>query len=379
MFNHLRRLDYFISKAIFIFLDTFKYKLPDRNQKTKPVRKILCIKLWGLGNLVIIYPLLYKLKEKFPGAQLTFLTFNLNRGFLENNQSVDRIVYFEFTKNIFYIFIQFINLVIKFKKEQIDLLINFETFNNTSALFSYLIQSPIRIGLNNKYERIFYTHPICNNNTEHISSIFSNLLRPLDINLEYNYFTLKGSKENKNRIDNILHNFGIDKFVCIHPGTSENFKGKRYFKDYFSELSNLIINRYDYSIIFTGTKKEKDLITYIIKKCPIKNKVFDLSGNLTIWEFIELLRKSLLLISNDSAPVHIAASLGINIVVFYGATVPQRYKPLNKNSLIFYKNFHCSPCVGIDYKNKHCKNKYKCLDFFPQEVFYKISEKFFNE
>lgn len=379
MFNHIRRLDCFIARVIFVFLYTFQIKIPEKNKKTKHIRKILCIKLWGLGNLVIIYPLLYKLKEKFPKAQFIFLTFDLNKGFLENNQAVDRIIYFKFTTNIFCILRQFINLIITFKKEQIDLLLNFETFNNTSALFSYLIKSPIRIGINNRYERIFYTYPIYNKKTEHISQVFSNLLRPLDINFHYNYFGLRGSEEDRNRAKNILNHFGIDNFVCVQPGTSENFKDKRYCKDYFSELANLIINKYNYSILFTGTKKEKDLITYIIKMCFVKNKVFDLSGNLTIYEFTELLRKTLLFISNDSGPVHIAASLGINIAVFYGPTSPQKYRPLNENSLIFYKNLRCSPCIGVDYINRGCRNKFKCLNFSPEEVFSKISEKFFHE
>jgi heptosyltransferase III len=378
MVNHIRRLDCFIARVIFIFLYFFQIKLPEKNKKLKRIRKILCIKLWGLGNLVIIYPLLYKLKEKFPEAQLIFFTFNLNKGFLESNQAVDRIIYFEFSTNIFRILRQLINLIITFKKERVDLLLNFETFNNTSALFSYLIKPPIRIGVNNRYEKIFYTYSIYNKKTEHISQVFSNLLRPLDINFHYNYFGLKGSEKNRNRIKNILIHLGIDNFVCIHPGTSENFKGKRYREDYFSELSNLIIDKYNYSILFTGTKKEKDLIKDIMKRCFVKNKVFDLSGNLTIWEFTELLRKTFLFISNDSGPVHIAASLGVNTVVFYGPTAPSKYRPLNKNSIIFYKNMKCSPCVGVDYINRNCKNKYKCLDFLPHEVFSKISEKFFS-
>lgn len=379
MFNYLRRLDCFIARVIFIFLYIFQIKLPEKNKKPERIKKILCIKLWGLGNLAIIYPLLYMLKEKFTEVELIFLTFNLNKGFLENNLAVDRIIYFEFTKNIFCILRQFITLIITLKKEQIDLSLNFETFNNTSALFLYLIKSPIRIGLNNRYERIFNTHPIYNEKIEHISEVFSNLLRPLDINSRYNYFGLKGSEGDVNKIKNILNHFGIDDFVCIHLGTSENFKGKRYHKGYFGELASLIINKYNYSIIFTGTEKEKDLIKDIIKMYFVKNKVFDLSGNLTIWEFTELLRKSFLFIANDSGPVHIAASLGINIVVFYGPSAPQRYRPLNENSLIFYKNIKCSPCIGVDYINRKCKNKYKCLDFSPHEVFSRISEKFFRE
>ena len=343
------------------------------------IKTILCIKLWGLGNLAIIYPLLYKIKEKFPDSKLLFITFDINKGFLENNHAIDRVLYFKFTENIFQIIKQFFSLLIKLRREKIDLLINFETFNNVSALFAYLTKASLRIGLNNKYEKVFYNYPIYNEKSKHISQIFLSLLKPLHINTSYNYFNFKETTKAKNKIEYILKNSGVENFICIHPGTSDNFKHKRYKKENFSELANLLIDKYDFPVLFTGAPKEKDLIVDIIKRVSNKGKVFNLSNNLTIWEFIELLKKSALFISNDTGPVHIAASLGINMAVFYGPTSPRRFGPLNENSLIFYKNIKCSPCVEVHYIYKRCKNNFKCLDFPPKEILYKISEIFFNE
>lgn len=383
MSNLLRRLDCIVGRISFFLWRTFCNKLPlptpTINQKNKRINTILCMKLWGLGNLVIIYPLLHKIKEKFLHSRLTFITFDLNKEFLEENQAIDRVLYFKFTKNIFKIIKQFIGLLFNLKKEKIDLLINFETLNNLSALFSYLTGAEIRIGLNNKYEKIFYNYSIYNEKSLHISRLFVNILEPLDINYTYNYFYFIVRESEKEKIESFLEKIKIKKFICIHPGTSDNFPGKKYKKDYFSELSNLLIDKYSLPILFTGVKKEKSLVTEIIKTISTKEKSFNLAGELTILEFIELLRKSFLLITNDTGPVHIAASLNINLTVFYGPTSPQRYKPLNKNSLIFYKNTECSPCVGINYVNKRCKNNFECLNFSPKEVFFKISEKFFHE
>lgn len=374
-FFWLRRLDFYMGK----FCNRmFLLKHP---QKTivGSYKKILLIKLWGLGNLTVIWPLIYKIKGKNPDSFIYFLTFDLNKGFLEKNQAINKIIYFKFTKNIFSIMTQFVAVLINLRKQRIDLAINFETLNNASGLLSYLIKASVRIGINNKYERIFYNYWVENNPSLHISQIFLKLLKPLGVDYHYNYYYFSGSREDKNRVEAILEGLGIEKFICIHLGTSKNYEGKRWNPENFSELSTMLMKRYSLPLVFTGTRREESLIKGMIEEMQFKDKIYNLAGRLNIQEFIELLKKGFLFISNDTGPVHIAASLGVNTVVFYGPTSPVRYKPLNENSLIFYRHLKCSPCIGMNYQYNGCKNKFRCLDFSPQEVFSKISEKFLDE
>jgi len=378
MVTILRGIDFLLGKLLFgIFKSTPLFK--KRKINNVEIKKIFLIKFWGLGNLTIIWPLVYKIKEKYPDCFIFFLTFDLNEKFLEKNEAVNKIIYFKFTKNIFKIIIQAAAVLSALRKEKIDLVINFETFNTASALFSYLVKSPICAGLNNKYEKIFYTHYIDREPLLHISQIFLNLLNFLGINSVYSYHYFKESADGKTRIENVLKKYGVEKFICIHPGTSENFEGKRWSSNNFSELSNELIKKSGLPLLFTGVKREKDLVANIIEAVSIKGKILNLAGCLEIWEFVELIRRSFLLISNDTGPVHIAASLGVNMAVFYGPTTPQRYKSLNKNFLIFYKSIECSPCVGTSYINSGCKKNIECLDISPGDVVSKISERFFNE
>ncbi|MDO8603002.1 MAG: glycosyltransferase family 9 protein [Candidatus Omnitrophota bacterium] len=339
-------------------------------------RKILLIKLWGLGNLAVLWPLVNKIKESYPNSLIFFLTLDLNKNFIEKNSAIYKVIYFKFTKNIFSILAQCIYLLRKLRKEKLDIVINFETQNNASAIFSYLTNATLRIGLNNRYEKMFYNHWLCNEPSLHISQLFSNLLKPLGINSSYRYGCFLQSKEEKHKIAYLLKDFKDSKYICIHPGNSENFKKKRWDLNNFADLSNMLIKGYDIPLIFTGSAKEKKLIENIVNKITTKDKIFNLAGSLGIWELVELLRAAFLFISNDTGPVHIAAALGVNTVVFYGPTSPDRYGPLNTDSMIFYKDAKCSPCVGVNYTNAQCRNGYKCLDFNPRETFLKVSEKF---
>lgn len=379
MYSQLRRLDCLIGRVAYFIFCFFRIDLKKRNRIISlKVKKIICIKLWGLGNLTILYPLIYRLKEKFPQAKLIFVTFDINRGFLERNEAIDGIVYFKLTKNLISIIWQSICLLISLKKEGFDILINFETFNHASALFSYLTGIPERIGFYTKCEKIFYTHPCYLEKSTHLSQAFLNLMKPLDLNFEYQYFNYRGTIKERKKIESLLSYLNIREFICFHIGTSDNFKGKRYKLTNFVKLVNFLTNTYGISIIFTGTENERDIINDVANSISLKDKTFNLCGQLNLWEFVELIKRAILFVSGDTGVVHLAASLRVNLVVFYGPTSPQRYKPLNENIQIFYKNMSCSPCMGIDYINKRCKANFSCLDFPPQEVFSKIKEKFFN-
>jgi ADP-heptose:LPS heptosyltransferase len=256
--------------------------------------------------------------------------------------------------------------------------INFETFNHASALFSYLTRAPLRIGPSGPYEKDFYTHPIDDKKNKHISEFFFSRLKPLGINSSYRYRSFSSQENDKDKIRGILQGYNINEFVCIHPGTSANFLGKRWPEGYFAALTDMLISAYDIPVFFTGTRKEQSVVKRIMARVSHKKKVFDLTGKLTVWELAELLKKSRLFIASDTGPVHLAASLGINVAVLYGPTAPQRFGPLNHNSVVFYQHRSCSPCVGVDHMNKRCRQNFKCLDFSAQAIFDGISEKFFN-
>ncbi len=345
---------------------------------TRNYKKILLIKLWGLGNLAVIWPLVNKIKEKYPQSYILFLTFETNREFLERNKSIDRIICLKMTRNIFKIITFFFSLLRKLNKEKVDLVINFETFNNAAALFSYLLGAPERIGLHNKYEKLFYTLWVDHNHGLHISETFKSLVSLIDVDSPYQYFYFKDSDKEKQAVVDLLRKHKMIKFICIHPGTSDNFVKKRWGAPNFIELSNALNKKYNIPLIFTGKKEEKKLIDNIINNISKPAKVFNLAGCLSIWEFVELLRKCSVFIANDTGPVHLAASLGVNIAAFYGPTSPVRYGPLNKNSFVFYKNIRCSPCVGIDYITAECKNNCRCLDLNYNDILSVIPGKFFN-
>ncbi|MFH0985175.1 MAG: glycosyltransferase family 9 protein [Candidatus Omnitrophota bacterium] len=344
----------------------------------REIKKILCIKLWGLGNLIVLTPLMAKIKARYPQAKITFLTFDANRGFLERNQNIERIVYFQLTTDLLKIIRQTLSLIKDLNRERFDVGINFEMYNSTSIVFAHFLRIPFCVGFSFDLNDSFYAYSIKPDAGNHISSMFSALLKPLGIEADYAYEPLSPALNEVEHVCDVLRELKGDYLVGIHPGTSSNFKGKQYLRDRWVFLARDLILRHGANVVLTGTSADRMAVEWIRKAIGRNDKVINAAGIFNIGELAALMKKCRVYISNDTGPAHLAASLGVNLSVLYGPASPDRYGPLNANSLVFYKRDSCSPCVGVRYLNRKCRYHYRCLDFDPREIADKISERFFD-
>ncbi len=73
-------------------------------------------------------------------------------------------------------------------------------------------------------------------------------------------------------------------------------------------------------------------------------RCLDLTGQTSLPEMIEWLRRSELLVSNDSGPMHVAAALGRPVVALFGPTDPRRTGPYGQVGDVLRVDLSCAPC-----------------------------------
>lgn len=150
----------------------------------------------------------------------------------------------------------------------------------------------------------------------------------------------------------------------INPGASYG-NAKRWYPKEFSEVIEKISK--DYKVIIFGGPSEI-LIAKEIENQLIKNGVRNfknLAGKTSVEELIEYIANLNLFISNDSGPMHIAASFQIPTVAIFGPTRDKETSPwMNKNSEIVKKNLNCQPCMKRTCHLKHhnCMKQIKSVD-----------------
>ena len=95
----------------------------------------------------------------------------------------------------------------------------------------------------------------------------------------------------------------------------------------------------------------------------------NLCGKTSLGQLATILKACRVVTGGDTGPVHMAASLGVPVVVMFGGSDVQETAPVTPAATILKKDFSCSPCRG----RVTCTD-YPCLSTItPDEVLNAIS------
>jgi heptosyltransferase-1 len=106
---------------------------------------------------------------------------------------------------------------------------------------------------------------------------------------------------------------------------------------------------------------------------PSEN-IIDLGGELTLHQLAAVLQRCAVAVGGDTGPMHLAAALGIPVVVMFGGSDVAETAPVSPAATILKKEFSCSPCRGkivckAKGKGRRKDEVFPCLDAIsPEEV-----------
>ena len=142
----------------------------------------------------------------------------------------------------------------------------------------------------------------------------------------------------------------------LHPGSGDNFLGRRWAPENFASLAEHLLARHGGTVVVTGSPSEAALAARVRSLVGRGDRVFDASGRLGVRGLAALCDRAALVVSNDTAPVHLASALGRPVLGIYGPNTPVLYGPLSPGSVAFYHRTPCSPCLtNFNYKTSFCR------------------------
>jgi heptosyltransferase-2 len=178
--------------------------------------------------------------------------------------------------------------------------------------------------------------------------------------------------EIKNKINLFLTDDNLNSgFIAIAPGSVWNTK--KYPLEYFEEIIKYFTDKNE-NVVLIGGKKDIENCSVLASK--FSNKVYDASGKFTVIESIELLKRAKFLISNDSAPTHMAMCADIKTLTIYCSTIPEfGFYPYNKkSSYISLNELKCKPCGIHGYHSCPIKTFDCGKKLLPQHIIEKFEE-----
>jgi ADP-heptose:LPS heptosyltransferase len=155
----------------------------------------------------------------------------------------------------------------------------------------------------------------------------------------------------------------LTKLVAISIGSSRRWVTKLWPIEYFADVANALARDFGIRIVLIGSENRDSRTEAFLKRT--RCKPINALGKTNIPRLAALLKRCSVMIGSDSAPLHVAASVNTPFVGLFGPTDPKRHLAPTEKSVVFQRDFKCSPC----YKT-HCQRDYKCMKSIrPDEIY----------
>ena len=183
-------------------------------------------------------------------------------------------------------------------------------------------------------------------------------------------FNIPVEAGDREHIERLLTELKGKPFIVVSPGAKSHVK--RWHLKNFAKLCDMIKKKLGYEIALIGDQSDRVVIDRVL--FYMETEPLNLIEKTNIGQLACLIKKSRLLITNDSAPLHVAGAAAGNILAFFGPTEEKKYWHLTKGKgRVLRRNLWCSPCEVAQCVNK--KNKYECLKAIsPEEAFRAVKE-----
>lgn len=168
-----------------------------------------------------------------------------------------------------------------------------------------------------------------------------------------------------------------EKYFIVFPSASTNTR--KWEPEKFAEIINRIYKKINIPVVFTGTKSDAIAIDNVINSLDKKVEYYNITEKTSLMEFIELIKKSSFVITNDTGAYHIAISENIPVTVIAGGYTFNKYikydntfeKGYRKPYIVSF-NWKCFNCKCVCDKMKMDDKIFPCLENIDVEKAWKV-------
>lgn len=312
---------------------------------TESSQRILLFQTAFIGDVILTLPLAQALREQFPDAHIAFVAIPSAAPALEHHPAINEIVIYD--KRKAQRGLSGIRLMIsRLRASSFDLAF-IPHRSIRSALIVWCARIPRRIGFSTSAGKFLFTDVVAPATSAHEIERNLDLLKPLfDRRFPTALPNLYPNGMDRDIVTSILAEPSLgaspSDLVAIAPGSV--WATKRWPKEYFIGLGKLLRER-DVSIVLVGGKDDVILCDDIQRQIG-DARVLNVAGKLSLLQSAELIRRCRVAVSNDSAPMHLAAAVRTPVVALYGATIPQfGFAPLGpRDQIVETPGLPCRPC-----------------------------------
>ncbi len=328
---------------------------------------ILIIEVNWLGDVLFSTPFIRAVRDANPDGYIACLVHPRCVEVLEGNSAINEIIIYD-EGGLHRGALGKLKLILSLRRKHFDTVyILHRSF--TKALIGYLTGARERIGYPTKNRGGLLTKAVEEPDIgAHSADIFLNLAGETPAAKERRYeFFVKDADRRYVRDLLSVRGIGVDdKFIALCPGG--NWDPKRWPKENFAALSDMLARNNGVKIVITGGAKESGLAESI--RSMMKTPAVVTCGDTTLKQLGAIFEKSSLVVANDTGSMHIAVAAGAKVVALFGPTSPEMTGPYGAgNYRVVRSSIECEvPCYDVACRDNRCMKAISVEEVFAQAV-----------
>ena len=330
--------------------------------------RILLIKLDALGDVVRSTALAEGIKKKYPNSELTWLTTNGAKFFVDPNPFVDRVLEYN-SENARRLQFEKFNTIINLDKDP----------KATSMMMSFNSEDKRGYGLSSEGHAV----PLNDDAKYHYNMCLDNWGAKTKNKLNYQeiIFSIAGLQYDGERLLLNLNKDKSDKFkrkfcklyniqdgdnvIVLNTGCGPVYPHKKWTYDGFKKLIEYLLEDRNNKIILAGSDSE--LVRNNNLNLWGEDNLIDTTSKYDIEQFCYLIDLADVVVTGDTVALHIAISLEKKIVSFFGPTPHQEINLFGLGEKLVKEELECLNC----YDQFPCPYDGKCMSLITADEVYK--------
>jgi ADP-heptose:LPS heptosyltransferase len=351
------------------------------------VREVLVIKFLGLGSILQATPLLAALRQLYPQARITLLTFRTNRALGDLNLGIDALETVD-TSRFWRFFLSNVGALWRLRRTRFDVVLNLEFFATYAALVTALVHKRFAMGFGGfaNYRNSFFHDFVSYDSGQHVQEKFLGFARrlgyagtrpPLARLRVSQPASVVAAVERRERFSLSASDF----CALVNINTGEMAPHRRWPAGHFRRLVERLLDRPGVRVVLIGGPGDREHVDQFQRDLSRPERVVNLAGRISIAELVALMQVSDLYLGNDSGPLHFAACVGLPVLALFGPESPEVYgPPVSPRNTVLYRAEPCGPCLNV-YTDKHsrCGDNVCLKRITPEEVLDVLETRYLNE
>ena len=331
--------------------------------------KIGIIRLSSLGDVVLATAVLKALRQTYPGSEIVFIVRSRYGGVLKNNSFLSRTIEWKEDESLK-------ALAFGLRGEEFDVLIDLHANARSRSL---TVLSGAKRIIRYKKDHVSRRLSLLSKNKlpgRHVVDRYLDAIKLMGVDTSGAVPAMYPNVEDVEWAEGFLSENGYSGGLLVGIAPGARRRTKMWPAQKFGEVAGRLISDKDSSVVMVGDEADAEVGSKVVEGCA---RVIDAIGQTDIGSLSALLSRCDVVVSNDSAPAHIAVAVKTPVAAIFGPTIEEfGFAPYGRGNLAISKDLYCRPC-SLHGTARCPEGHFRCMEEIGSEDVFEAVEKILEE